>query len=204
MSHRRVLVGAALLLACAVVAVFCAGAMVPGGATSAKAAAGVVLTVKHNGTLIKQYTLDDLQALAVYNGYAGIKNSALNVTGPEAVTGVRVADILQDALGTGITSEQSLDDSRRPLSADDHGRPGHERHRRQLGHVQHRHRGRHHADRRGHHRPALVHLGVGARRIGHLPSDEGPLRLYVADSVSEPVVMRGSDSEYQVTTLNGT
>ncbi|HZL63935.1 MAG TPA: hypothetical protein VFD50_03180, partial [Thermoleophilia bacterium] len=68
MRQRRVIIGAAFLLLCAIAAIFAAGALLPGGTSAAKAAdPAVVLTVQHNGTLIKQYTLSDLQALAVYN-----------------------------------------------------------------------------------------------------------------------------------------
>ena len=201
MNHRRVLIGAAILLVCAVAAVWCAGALVPGGAASARAAGTVALTVKHNGTVIKTYTLDDLQALTVCNGYAGIRNSAGTVTGPEAVTGVKLADVLQDALGgTGISSAQSVD----AIAADYYPQTL------SGGQVL---------------SPTAVNwvmfnavtgdqindtaitgqlstILAWARGGAALPADQGPLRLYVADSVNEPVVMRGSDSEYQVVTLN--
>jgi len=206
MRHRRVIVGAALLLLCAIAAVFAAGAFLPGGTPNAKAADPVVLTVQHNGTLIKQYTLSDLQALAVYNGYAGIKNGAGNVIpsdAPVAVTGVRLADVLQNALGgAGITSQQSVnaiavDGYAQTLTGDQVSTPtatnwvmfnttvgdgtqltG--------------------ADIHGQLSCILAWAFGGSA----LPSDQGPLRLYAADSLKEPVVMRGSDSEYQVVTLN--
>jgi len=193
MRHRRVIIGASLLLLCAIAAVFAAGALVPGGTSAAKAADPVVLTVQHNGTLIKQYTLADLQALTVYNGYAGIKNSALHVTGPDAVTGVRVADVLQsqqsvdviafDLYSQTLTSDQVSSpsaanwfmfnttdgDGTQLTGADIHGQ--------------------------------LSSILAWARGGSALPADEGPLRLYAADSLNEPVVMRGSDSEYRVVKL---
>ena len=203
MRHRRVILGAALLLLCAVAAVFAAGAFLPGGTSNAKAADQVVLTVQHNGTLIKQYTLSDLQALAVYNGYAGIKNSALHVTGPDAVTGVRVADVLQDALGgTGVSSQQSVDVIAadlysQTLTNDQVSNPSAanwfmfnttDGNGTQLT-V---------ADVHG----QLSSILAWARGGSALPADEGPLRLYAADSLNEPVVMRGSDSEFRVVKLN--
>ena len=202
MSHRRVLAGAALLLVCAVAGVFCAGALAPGGAPSAKAADAPVLTVEHNGALIKQYTLGDLQALAVYDGFAGIKNSSLNVTGPDPVTGVRVADVLKDALGTDITAGQSVDTIAgdqyvQTLTSDQVTNPtatnwvmfntttgdGTQLTAAQIT-------------------GQLSCILAWARSGSALPADEAPLRLYVADSVDEPVVMRGSDSAYNVVKLN--
>ncbi len=41
--------------------------------------------------------------------YAGFRNSAGIVTGPEAVTGVKVTDIVQDALSAPLASSQSVD-----------------------------------------------------------------------------------------------
>jgi hypothetical protein len=203
MRHRRFIIGAALLVLLAVAAVFAAGALVPGGASPAKAAGPVMLTVQHNGTLIKQYTLSDLQALAVYNGYAGIKNSALHVTGPDAVTGVRVVDVLQNALGgTGVTSQQSVDVIAadlysQTLTSDQVSNPSAanwfmfnatDGDGTQLTG----------ADIHG----QLSSILAWARGGSALPADEGPLRLYAADSLNEPVVMRGSDSEFRVAKLN--
>ncbi len=203
MRHRRVIIGAALLVLLAIAAVFAAGALVPGGTSAAKAADPPVLTVQHNGTLIKQYTLADLQVLTVYNGFAGIKNSALHVTGPDAVTGVRVADVLQNALGgTGITSQQSVDVIAfdlysQTLTSDQVSNPSAanwfmfnttDGDGTQLTG----------ADVHG----QLSSILAWARSGSALPADEGPLRLYAADSLNEPVVMRGSDSEFRVVKLN--
>jgi hypothetical protein len=210
MRYRSIIILATLLVLCAVAAVFAAGALLPGGAASARAADPVVLAVQHNGTLIKQYTLADLQALGVYNGYTGIKNSAGNVIpsgAPVAVTGVRVGDVLQNALGsTGITSQQSVDvvaaDAYvQTLTGDqvttatatnwvmfDNVDPDPNPHLTPLTNT----------DIQG----QLACILAWARGGSALPSDEGPLRLCVADSLNEPVVMRGSDSAYQVVTLN--
>ena len=203
MRHRRVIIGAALLVLLAIAAVFAAGALVPGGTSAAKAADPPVLTVQHNGTLIKQYTQSDLQALSVYNGFAGIKNSALNVTGPDAVTGVRVADVLQNALGgTGITSQQSVDVIAadlysQTLTSDQVTSPSAANwfmFNATVGDGAQLTA----ADIHG----QLSSILAWARGGSALPADEGPLRLYAADSLNEPVVMRGSDSEYRVATLN--
>ena len=65
------------------------------------------LVVEHNGTFVKAYSLVELEALTPFAGYAGLfKNPAL---GPDAVTGVKITDIVKDALGTPLTATQSVD-----------------------------------------------------------------------------------------------
>lgn len=108
MRHRRIIIGAALLLVCAVAAVFAAGALLPGGASSARAADSVVLTVLHNSTVVKTYTLAEVQSLATHTGCAGYMTSGGTVHGPDAVTGATLVTILQDA-GFAMTTTQSLD-----------------------------------------------------------------------------------------------
>ena len=106
MRHRRIILGAALLLLCAVAAVFAAGALLPGAASSAKAADAVVLTVTGNGQT-KTLTMTELQALPAYTGWSGLKNSAGTITLPAPVKGVKLADLL--ALVGGMTAQQSVD-----------------------------------------------------------------------------------------------
>jgi len=107
MRHRRTILLAALLLLCAVAAVFGAGALLPHGADSAKAADAVVLTIKHAGTTVKQYTLADLKAVTPYQGYAGFMTSGLTVHGPDPITGVSLVAVLHDA-GLDLAAGQSL------------------------------------------------------------------------------------------------
>lgn len=109
MKTRRTVVATALLALLAIVAVIVAGAVASSRAAPAAAAGPVVLTVKHNGTAVKTYTLDDMKALPVYSGYAGFITSGGTVHGPDPVTGVKVADVLQDAFGAAMTTEQSVD-----------------------------------------------------------------------------------------------
>jgi hypothetical protein len=203
MRHRRVIIGAALLLLCVIAAVYAAGALAPGGTSAARAADPVVLTVQHNGTLIKQYTLAELQALTVYNGYAGIHNSAGTITGPDPVTGVRASDVLTDALGgAGVTATQKVDF----IAADSYAQTvwGDQVNTPTVTNwvMFNSETGQQittSSDVQG----QLSCILAWARSGSALPADEGPLRLYVADSLSgEKVVMRGSDSEFRVVKLN--
>jgi hypothetical protein len=66
-----------------------------------------ILQVQHNGSNVRTYSLAQLQALTPFVGLAGLfKNPEI---GPDAVTGVKVLDIVQDALGTPLASGQSVD-----------------------------------------------------------------------------------------------
>ena len=68
-----------------------------------------ILLVEHNGTPVRAYSLDELKALTPFAGYAGVWKNNTTFTGPEAVTGVKVVDIVKDALGTPLTAGQSVD-----------------------------------------------------------------------------------------------
>jgi len=95
MRIRRTLVATALLALVAVVAVIAAGVVVPGGASQARAADPVVLTVKGNGQE-KTFTMTELKALPVYSGYFGWKSSAGTVYPPLPLKGVRLTDLLAE------------------------------------------------------------------------------------------------------------
>jgi len=107
MRIRRTALAAALLALLAVAAVLVAGAFVPGGASPARAADPVVLTVKNAGTVVKTYTLDQLKALTPYTGFAGFMTTGGTVTGPEPITGVSLVTVMQDA-GIDFTASQSV------------------------------------------------------------------------------------------------
>jgi hypothetical protein len=66
----------------------------------------VVLTVKYEGTVVKTYSLSQLEALPAFSGYAGFRTSGGTNTGPEAVTGVKITDIVADARGMALSSSQ--------------------------------------------------------------------------------------------------
>ena len=93
MKIRKTLVATALLALLAVAAVIVAGIVVPGAAPQAQAADPVVLTVSGNGQS-KTFTMAELKALPVYDGYFGFVNSAGRVQLPEPVKGVRASDLL--------------------------------------------------------------------------------------------------------------
>jgi hypothetical protein len=105
MRHRSFIALATILLLCAVAAVFFAGAVLP-GASSAKAADPVVLTVAGHGQT-KTFTMTELQALPTYTGWSGMKNSAGTITPPVSVKGVKLADVFA-SVGD-LTAADSVD-----------------------------------------------------------------------------------------------
>jgi hypothetical protein len=66
-----------------------------------------ILSVKLAGTPVRSYSLAELQALTPFVGFAGINKAT--VMGPDAVTGVKVTDIVADALGTALAATQSVE-----------------------------------------------------------------------------------------------
>jgi len=65
-----------------------------------------ILTVKLAGTTVRAYSLAELQALTPFTGWAGLGKST--AVGPDAITGVKVTDIVQNALGTPLAATQSV------------------------------------------------------------------------------------------------
>ena len=92
MRVRRTVVATALLVLLAAAAVVVAGAVAP-GMPQAEAADPVVLTVSGNGQTAT-FTMAELKALPNYSGWFGFVNSAGTVYPPEAVTGVKLEDVL--------------------------------------------------------------------------------------------------------------
>ena len=166
---------------------------------AARADEPVVLEVDHNGTMAKQYTLTQLQALTAFPGYAGFKNDANNVTGPEAVTGVKITDVVQDALGAAMTPVQSL-----LMTAGDgyHMTFAYS----QIANLS----GFSLWDATTKDPVSLTGLtGPLATTLIYAAPDPpgdllaaGPLRFMIVDGTSENVVMTGSDSIYNVTRLD--
>lgn len=66
-----------------------------------------ILAVQQAGTPVRSYSLAELQALTPFAGWAGLfKNPAI---GPDAVTGVKVTDIVANALGAPLAATQSVE-----------------------------------------------------------------------------------------------
>ncbi len=66
-----------------------------------------VLQVQLAGAPVRAYSLDELKALPAFTGYAGLNKTP--VLGPDAVTGVKITEIVKDALGTPLAATQSVD-----------------------------------------------------------------------------------------------
>ncbi len=99
MTRHKRLIGAGLVLLLAVCAVAVAGAFTPGGAPKALAEDTPALTLELKNGGVREYSLEEVQALPVYSGYAGMLNSYGTVTKPVPVEGVRLTDLFADAGG---------------------------------------------------------------------------------------------------------
>jgi hypothetical protein len=71
----------------------------------AKGDAGI-LTVTQAGVPVRSYSLAELQSLTPFVGFAGLAKTP--AWGPDAVTGVKVTDIVADALGAQLAVTQSV------------------------------------------------------------------------------------------------
>lgn len=104
MKFRTTLTLAVLVAVLAVAAVAAAAAFSP--ATVARASGETVLTIEGNGQS-KSFSMDQIKAMPVYEGYFGFVNSAGTVYPPEPVKGVRFSDLIA-AVG-GMTTLNSCD-----------------------------------------------------------------------------------------------
>ena len=201
MSRHRIGIGAAAIVIVVLLAIAIAGAVVPGGTSQAAAADPIVLTVEHEGVVVKTYTMTDVQALTAYAGYAGFLTTGGAVHGPDPVTGVSLVTVLQDA-GFTMTSGQSVD-----VHADDgFGKTfGYDLVVNGAGY------GMFNATTQASETPSepLAAILVYQRNgVALLPFDathpdgEGPLRFYMAQADDENQVMEGSDSVKGVSILN--
>ena len=66
-----------------------------------------VLQVELSGVPVRSYSLDELKAMTPFAGFAGFLGGK-GPAGPDAVTGVKVTDIARNALGTSLTAAQSV------------------------------------------------------------------------------------------------
>jgi hypothetical protein len=210
MRNRKDLIAVVVVAALLAVAVVLVGTVAPGATGKASAdgtsspspwpspSPSVVLQVGHDGTFVKQYTLADLEALTPFSGYAGFKNDANNVTGPEAVTGVKITDIVQDELGTPLTAAQAVD----VIGGDGYLQPFS-----YASIVNQTGLSMWDATTKN---PVSVSSLTGLATVlvyaaPNPPGDllaNGPLRFMVADATNENAVMTGSDSVYDVARLD--
>ena len=175
---------------------------------------GVVLQVGHNGTFVKQYTLADLEALdagaAVVNGYAGYEDSGGIVYGPDAVAGINVFDVADDALASVSLPPLTANQSVQFIGSDGYVQPYSDT---QLTHVDQMtqlcdattKKPVSSTSYKGTFLPILVYSDPAGHVFNPNPPDQdgdGPLRLMVADTLSENVVMTGSDSVKWLVKLN--
>lgn len=199
----------AVLLAAGVVLV---GTAMPGATGRASAAGsspspwpspspGVVLQVGQNGSFVKEYTLADLEAMTPFAGFAGFRNDEANVTGPVAVTGAKVTDIVQDALGAPLAAAQAVD----VIGSDGYGQAY------SYDQIVNLNGFTLMYNAKAPKNPVALSSFTGPFAVvlmyddpsGKLmPAGEGPLRLVLADQTSENAVMTGSDSVYAVARLN--
>jgi adhesin/invasin len=160
-----------------------------------------VLQVQYNGTPVRAYSLSELEAVTPFSGYAGFRKITGTIVGPDAITGARVTDIVADALGTPLTTTESVDvaqaspyygktfsydrlvnftdftmydaTTKNPVAMSSLTGP----------------------------LAAVLIYSDPAQKV--MPTASGPLRLIVADATSENVVMSpSSDSVSQVNQLN--
>jgi hypothetical protein len=162
-----------------------------------------VLQVQYNGTPVRAYSMAELQALTPFAGYAGFRKSNGAIVGPDAVTGVKITDIVTDALGTSLTAAESVDVAQ---ASPYYGKTfSYDRLVNLTGFTMY--------DATSNTPVAISSLtGPLAAVLIYsdplqrvMPTSSGPLRLIVADATSENVVMSpSSDSVSQVNQLNVT
>ena len=161
-----------------------------------------VLNVDRNGTLVKGYTLAQLEAMTPFPGFAGYMGHAVH--GPDAVTGVKVTDILRHALGIPVMAVETVDvadvaatpptATTRPSRAPSCSTP-----RRASRCSTRRARTRSTRPLSPERSPRCWSTATPTQRHG--PHD-GPLRFLVTDAKSENAVMSGKLSVSQVNELN--
>jgi hypothetical protein len=199
-----VVAGLVILLA-GVAAATAAPAAAPATASAAATptpspTASPVVQVERNGVTVKAYTLDQIEAMTPFPGFAGYTGKAAH--GPDAVTGAKVTDILADALGTPLTAVESVDVAELPLLPD--------------GYLQN-FTGAQLLDPltgftlydAANTANAITPTGTLAAALVYtdtdgnvMPADAGPLRFLIVDATNENGVMTGKYSVSQVNQLN--
>ncbi len=122
MRRRTDWIVLAIVAALLAAGILLAATIVPGatgrasalGTPSPSPSPSVVLQVNRNGALVKSYTLDQIEAMTPFAGFAGYLGKAAH--GPDAVVGAKITDILHDALGAPLTAAESVVVAEVPLS----------------------------------------------------------------------------------------
>ena len=218
MNKRITRAGLAAAFVVAGLVILLAGAAVAGAAPTAAPAtasaaatptpsptASPVIQVERNGVTVKAYTLDQIEALTPFSGFAGLTGKGGSVKGPDAVTGTQVTDILADALGTPLTAVESVDVAELPLLPDGYLQnfTGAQVLDPATGFTLYDATNTANvippADLTGPIAAVLIYTDADGNVM---PADAGPLRFVVADGTSENAVMTGKYSVSQANELN--
>jgi len=162
----------------------------------------LVLQVDYNGIPVRAYTVAQLEALAPFAGYAGYLTSYPAVVGPDAVTGVRVTDIVAAALGAPLTAGESVDVADADPGDSYDATFSYDQLVNLTGFAMY--------DGTSENPVAISSLkGPFATLLIYsdplqrvMPPNRGPLRFVIADATPENVVMWSQDSVYHVNLLN--
>ena len=156
-----------------------------------------LLQVELNGAPVRSYSLAELKALAPFAGYAGYKTNGGSIVGPDAVTGTKVTDIVKDALGAPLTAAESVNVAEASpyygstFSYAQLTDPA-------TGFTMFTTSGDSMTSFTGTLAPVLIYSDPAAQVMS---TAKGPLRFFIADTVSETVMM-GSNSISNVDQLN--
>jgi hypothetical protein len=179
------------------------GLAVPASAVAFKHRPRPILQIERNGTPVRAYSLAALKALTPFAGNAGFRKSTGTIIGPEAVTGVRVTDILAAALRRPLTADESVDVASVPPFSPYSMNFSYDRLVNLVGFTMYNATSNTSVAMSSLTGPLAAVLIYSDPAGLIMPPASGPLRLIVADATSENVVMSpGADSVYQVNLLD--
>ncbi len=204
---RRVFALGTSVVGLAVAAVLVMGLAAPVSALAGKHkpikphAPRLVLQVLYNGTPVKAYSLGQLWALPSFAGDAGFRKITGTIVGPDAVTGVRVTDIVADALGTPLTAAESVNVA--DVSADPyHATFSYDQLVNLTGFTMYDATTGNPVAISSLKGPLAAVLIYSDPLRNVMPNSSGPLRFVIADATSENAVMESSPSVYHTNQLN--
>ena len=161
-----------------------------------------MLTVKYQGVTVKTYSLAQLQALTAFSGYAGFRSSGGTPTGPDAVTGVKITDIVADARGIDLTSSQAVTVAQTFGAGSPYSRTfSYDRLVNFTGFTMYNATSGNPVSIGSLTGPLASILAYSSTPAGNVMT-VGTLRFFVADTLNENVVMTSSESVSSVDTLN--